>query len=152
MNEISKEKSYLLSLLAKQDYSSKQLSDKLHKRGNISSEEIETLLNEFQQNKWLSDQRFAENFIISEVSKLRGKKKIINTAIYQKGLSQELIEDSLEKADIDWFELCEKALAKKYHDIEKLQSDAKLKQKAINYLLYNGFSIDEIKEAINKTM
>ena len=50
---LSKEKNYLLYLLAKQDYSRKQLSDK----------------------------RFARAFILSEVLKLRGKKRIINTEV-----------------------------------------------------------------------
>ena len=82
---LSKEKNYLLYLLAKQDYSRKQLSDKLHNRDNISSQQIESLLDEFEKNKWLSDERFANVFITSELTKLRGKKRIISTAVYQKG-------------------------------------------------------------------
>lgn len=148
---LSKEKSYLLYLLAKQDYSRKQLSDKLHTRDNISSQEIDSLLDEFEKNKWLSDQRFANVFIASELSKLRGKKRIINTAVYQKGLSQELVLNILEEQNIDWFELCQKCLQKKYKDIKLLQSDFKLKQKAMNYLAYNGFSFDEIDFAINES-
>ena len=145
-----KEKNYLLYLLAKQDYSRKQLSDKLHNRDNISSQQIESLLDEFEKNKWLSDQRFANVFITSELAKLRGKKRIISIAVYQKGLSQELVLNILEEQGIDWFELCQKCLQKKYKDIKVLQSDFKLKQKAMNYLAYNGFSFNEIDFAINE--
>ena len=148
---LSKEKNYLLYLLAKQDYSRKQLSDKLHNRDNISSQQIESLLDEFEKNKWLSDERFANVFITSELAKLRGKKRIINTAVYQKGLSHELVLNILEEQNIDWFELCQKCLQKKYKDIKVLQSDFKLKQKAMNYLAYNGFSFDEIDFAINES-
>ncbi|KHS52183.1 RecX family transcriptional regulator, partial [Francisella tularensis subsp. holarctica] len=84
---LSKEKNYLLYLLAKQDYSRKQLFDKLISRDNISLNDINSLLDEFEQNKWLSDERFAYVFINSEIAKFRGKKRIINTAVYQKGLS-----------------------------------------------------------------
>ncbi|MED7819546.1 MULTISPECIES: regulatory protein RecX [unclassified Francisella] len=147
---LSKEKNYLLYLLAKQDYSRKQLSDKLYNRDNISPQEIESLLDEFEKNKWLSDQRFANVFVGSELSKLRGKKRIINTAVYQKGLSQELVLSILDDQDVDWFELCKKCLQKKYKDIKQVRSDFKLKQKAMNYLAYNGFNFDEIDFAINE--
>lgn len=145
---LSKEKNYLLYLLAKQDYSRKQLSNKLHQRENISSDKINELLDIFEKNKWLSDERFARVFIYSEINKLRGKKRIINTATYQKGLSQELIDKAIQELQIDWFKQCTKCLNKKYKDISELQNDMKLKQKAINYLAYNGFSYEEISFAI----
>lgn len=146
---LSKEKNYLFYLLAKQDYSRKQLSEKLLLRNNISAEQINSLLDEFENNKWLSDDRFARVFILSEIAKFRGKKRIINTAVYKKGLSQQLIESIFEKEQIDWFELAKKCLDKKYKDNEKLHKDLKLKQKAINYLAYNGFSFEEINFVIN---
>ncbi|MDE5022971.1 regulatory protein RecX, partial [Francisella tularensis subsp. holarctica] len=60
---LSKEKNYLLYLLANQDYSRKQLFDKLISRDNISLNDIKSLLDEFEQNKWLSDERFTYVFI-----------------------------------------------------------------------------------------
>ncbi|MBK2356341.1 regulatory protein RecX [Francisella hispaniensis] len=146
---LSKEKNYLLYLLAKQDYSRKQLFDKLTLRNNISLIEINSLLDEFEQNKWLSDERFVDVFISSEIAKFRGRKRIINTAVYQKGLSLELVESCLDSQEIDWFELCRQCLDKKYKNINKLHLDFKLRQKAINYLVYNGFSFDEINFALS---
>lgn len=146
---LSKEKNYLLYLLAKQDYSRKQLFDKLTLRNNISLIEINSLLDEFEQTGWLCDERFADVFISNEIVKLRGKKRIINTAVYQKGLSLELVESCLDSQEIDWFELCRQCLAKKYKNINKLHLDFKLRQKAINYLVYNGFSFDEINFALS---
>ena len=148
---LSKERSYLLYLLAKQDYSRKQLSDKLFKRANISEDEILEILNIFEKNKWLSDERFAEIFVYSEVNKLRGKKRILNTGVYQKGLSTAIVEKYLDLLDMDWYELCGKCLQKKYKNISILKDDIKLKNKATNYLIYNGFSYDEINQAINNT-
>ncbi|MFV9925077.1 MAG: regulatory protein RecX [Francisella endosymbiont of Hyalomma scupense] len=148
---LSKEKNYLLYLLAKQDYSRKQLFDKLTSRDNISITEVNNLLDEFEQNKWLSDERFARIFINSEIAKFRGKKRVINTAVYQKGLPLGLVESCLEGQEVDWFELCKQCLNKKYKDINKLQADFKLKQKAINYLIYNGFDFDEINFALKQS-
>lgn len=145
---LSKERNYLLYLLAKQDYSRKQLSNKLHQRENISPQEIDELLDLFEKNKWLSDERFAQVFIHSEVNKLRGKKRITNTAIYSKGLPQELIDKTFEEFEIDWFKQCVKCLNKKYKDIHLFKQDLKLKQKAMNYLAYNGFGYEEISFAI----
>ena len=146
---LSKERNYLLYILAKQDYSRHQLSTKLHKRKNITPKEINSLLNIFEKNKWLSDERFAEVFVESEVDKLRGKRRIINTAVYNKGLAKDLIDTVLENADIDWYELCKLCLLRKYRDISLLQGDIKLKQKAVSYLLYNGFDYDQISFIIN---
>ncbi|MFV9931487.1 MAG: regulatory protein RecX [Francisella endosymbiont of Hyalomma asiaticum] len=148
---LSKEKNYLLYLLAKQDYSRKQLFDKLTSRDNISITEVNNLLDEFEQNKWLSDERFARIFINSEIAKFRGKKRVINTAVYQKCLPLGLVESYLEGQEVDWFELCKQCLNKKYKDINKLQADFKLKQKAINYLIYNGFDFDEINFALKQS-
>ena len=148
---LSKERSYLLYLLAKQDYSRKQLSDKLLTRSNISNDEIIDLLNVFEKNKWLSDERFAETFVYSEVNKLRGKKRILNTGVYQKGLTTSIVEKYLDIMDTDWFELCCKCLNKKYKNNDDLKKDVKLKNKATNYLIYNGFSYDEINHAIYNT-
>jgi len=144
---LSKEKNYLLYLLAKQDYSRKNLSDKLYQRGNISPDEIDSVLNEFEKNKWLSDDRFARIYIESQINQYRGRKRIVSTAVYQKGLTTELVEQILIELQPDWFDLCQKRLNKKYKDMEILKTDFKLKQKAINYLIYNGFSFDEIGES-----
>ncbi|QLE79135.1 regulatory protein RecX [Francisella sp. Scap27] len=145
---LSKERNYLLYLLAKQEYSRKQLSDKLHLRENISPNEIDSLLDEFEKNKWLCDKRFAETFIRNEVNKFRGKKRITNSAIYQKGLSGELVNNTFDELEIDWFEQCSKCLNKKYKNTSLFQTDLKLKQKAMNYLAYNGFCYEEISFAI----
>lgn len=146
---LSKEKNYLLYLLAKQDYSRKQLSNKLSIRANISDDEIITLLNDFEEKRWFSDDRFADTFVVSEINKLRGKKRILNIGVYQKGLSSSLIEKYLDNSSVDWFEQCVKRLQKKYNDTQSIRTDIKLKNKVINYLLYNGFSYDEINFAIN---
>ncbi|MDE4951120.1 RecX family transcriptional regulator, partial [Francisella tularensis subsp. holarctica] len=80
----------------------------------------------------------------SEIDKIRGKKRFINSAVYQKGLSLELVESCHENQELDWFELCRQCFNKKYRDINKLQADIKLKQKEINYLIYNDYIYDEI--------
>jgi regulatory protein len=53
--------------------------------------------------------------------------------------------------DEDWYALCRKCLQKKYKNISELKDDIKLKNKATNYLIYNGFSYDEINHAIYNT-
>ncbi len=149
---LSKEKNYLLYLLAKQDYSRNQLSTRLHNRENITPEEIDSLLDEFKKNKWLSDERFAQVFVETEIDKLRGKKRIVHTGVYDKGLAKDLIESVLENAETDWYDLCRQCLLRKYRDISLLQKDIKLKQKANNYLAYNGFDYDQISFAVNSAI
>jgi len=139
---VAKETNYILFLLAKQDYSRKQLFDKLTNRNNISLREINTLLDSFEEKKYISDSRFAKQFISSYIDKYRGRKRIFQEAVYKKGLSQDLVNNTIEKMNIDWFALCEKCLQKKYKDTQEL--DYKQKNKIKNYLTYNGFDFDDI--------
>ena len=150
MSLIVKEKNYLLYLLAKQEYSVKQLKIKLQNRANLSNEEINSLLDDFIARKWVCDFRFARVFLSNEICKKRGLKRILNNA-YQKGLNSELILNIADEMQIDWFDLCLQCLNKKYKDISKLNNDFKLKQKAISYLLYNGFNFEQINHCFNNS-
>ena len=139
---ITKETNYLIYLLAKQDYSRKQLFDKLVNRENISLIDINNLLDTFEKKGYLSDTRFAKQFISSSIAKYRGRKRIFQEAVYKKGLSQELINNIFEEMDINWFQLCNECMQKKYRDLQEI--DFKQKNKIKNYLAYNGFSYHEI--------
>ena len=147
---LSTEKKYLFFILSKKDFSRNDLFNRLRKRDKISLSEIESLLNEFEENNWISDKRFAINFLASQLSKSIGKKRIINTAIHCKKLPIDLIERIIENENIDWFMLCKTCLNKKYKDASLLMSDSKLKKRAFDYLVYNGFSFDEINSVLKR--
>ena len=56
-------KQYLLRLLAKRDYSERELRNKLQERGEDDAL-IDEVLDEFKAKAWQSDQRTAESWFI----------------------------------------------------------------------------------------
>jgi regulatory protein len=133
---------YLLSLLARREYSRFELSNKLYQKG-ASDIEIESLLTKFEKAGFQSDKRFAECFFRYQVSKLRGPVRILSE-MKVKGISKDIYENLIQRSDIDWHEVLIKAYIKKFKTEPIVITDYKLKTKKVNYLLAQGFSLDSI--------
>ena len=134
--------SYLLSLLARREYSRLELSNKLYQKG-ASEAEIESLLTKFQEAGFQSDKRFAECFLRYHISKFRGPIRVFSE-MKVKGISEDIYETIIHHADIDWHDVLIQAYIKKFKTEPAAIIDYKLKSKKVNYLLSQGFSFDSI--------
>ena len=131
-------------LLMSRDYTVKQLKDKLIGDGypmQIIEDTIEKLKNE----KYLDDERFAENYIFWK-SKTKSRKRMIMD-LKQRGIefdaSSNVYDELLEKNDIDNEETIILAfLAKKGFTPDSATYEEK--QKMTQTLLRKGFSFDSI--------
>ncbi len=131
-------------LLMSRDYTVKQLKDKLIGDGypmQIIEDTIEKLKNE----KYLDDERFAENYIFWK-SKTKSRKRMIMD-LKQRGIefdaSSNVYDELLEKNDIDNEETIILAfLAKKGFAPDSATYEEK--QKMTQTLLRKGFSFDSI--------
>ncbi|WP_100550542.1 regulatory protein RecX [Caedibacter taeniospiralis] len=139
MQKSKNERDYLFYLLSKQEYSSAQLRRKLMLRNNLSLEEIDTLLAEFVENNWQSDERYAELVLRDCLSKHYGLLRIKQKLVYEKGIESAILEKMLAMLNIDWFEQAMLCYQRKYHD---QPHDLKEKHKRIQYLLRQGHSLD----------
>ncbi len=146
MPKNNNERDYLFYLLSKQEYSYAQLKQKLVQRNHISLTEIESLLQEFVDNNWQSDERCAELMIKSALYKHYGLLRIKQKIIYEKGIDVSIFEKVLNALDIDWFEQAQLCYEKKYHD--KAQ-DLKEKQKRLQYLQRQGHSLSMALEIVS---
>lgn len=145
-------KDYALWLLGAREYTVSRLTEKCQERYPEQPEEIQTLINNFVQNKFLDDERFCEVMIRSEIRKGNGKSKILQKLI-QKGVISDLAKrqcdaliENTDLFDPAWT-LAEKKkiqIERKYPDL----SDFEKKQKVTQYLAGRGFSFELIKEVL----
>ncbi|MCF6777518.1 recombination regulator RecX [Thiotrichales bacterium 19X7-9] len=140
-------KNYAISLLAKREYATKELKEKLRKY-HLDNQEIDNLLIELAEKGFQSDYRFAENFVRFNIGQNRGRYRILGE-LKQKGIDSDLFEEVIAEIKPNWNVLCLNRVGKYINSNEAL-NDFKLVEKLKRYLVYHGFSFDEINEAIEQ--
>ena len=135
---------HAVSLLARRDYASGELARTLSKMTE-NRENIDKALSRLVECGYLDDNRLITHMIDKHVRKKHGPARI-KQEIRQKGFSPELVEQMLEKMDVDWYAMARELKVSKFGDA--VASEAKEKNKQIRYLQYKGFSMDMIFEAL----
>ncbi|MFA6409456.1 MAG: regulatory protein RecX [Gammaproteobacteria bacterium] len=130
-----------LDLLARREHSRLELKQKFLLR-DFSEEEIENILEILAKENLQSDERFAENYIRSRVSRGFGPIYIKNDLRYR-GVSAEIIKESLEAQNIDWPALAKAVWQKKYGRSASKNPQDKIKQ--MNFLRQRGFGGEQIR-------
>lgn len=135
---------HAVSLLAKRDYSSGELSRALL-RMTENSECVDSALQRLIVSGYLDDERLVQHLVDKHIRKKHGPTRI-RQEVRQKGFPQELVEQTLEKAGVDWYAMAHELKVSKFG--EEPASDAKEKNKQVRYLQYKGYSMDMIFEAL----
>lgn len=168
-----------LDLLSRRDYSRRELSRKLSRHATDTAvnslsddddlivpeyaeaeedaalerdQECELLLDEFEEQGWLSDQRFASAFVSSRARRGIGPQRLLQE-LRQKGVSAEDARQAVDNGDTDWFESALQCALKKQAAGGRSEKDPR-KQKAVlvRFLMYRGFSGDQIQYALEETL
>ena len=134
-----------LSLLSHREHSKKELATKLKTRGH-EEEEISATIERLEEMNYLNDERFAEIFVRSRLSKPLGASRI-QQELKQKGINSELAKTALSEANADWFELAKQLKERRFG--EEASTDFKEKAKQSRYLQYRGFDFEQIKYAVS---
>lgn len=137
-------KNYALWLLGGREHSTKELQQKLSRKG-YEPDHIDHALQYLMDLNYLNDQRFAEAFSRSKAAKPLGRQRILNE-LRMKGVGDEQAKQALASLEVDWFELALSLKQRKFG--VQPESDFKAKGKQTRYLVYRGFSFDEVKYAI----
>lgn len=127
-------------LLGYSDSSVRALTDKLRQRGyerDVARRAAEALEAAGYINE--KDQIDRRGRMLSE-RKLHGLRRVVNE-LYAAGYKRENIRDWADGCDIDFGEICARAIAKR----GGIPADADEKRKLISYLYRRGFSSDDIK-------
>ncbi|MCF6766360.1 recombination regulator RecX [Thiotrichales bacterium 19S3-7] len=144
---VKKAKSYAISLLAKREYAAQELKQKLINY-QLTENEIDSLLVELAEKGFQSDFRFAESLVRFNLAQNRGRYRIIGE-LKQKGIDADLFETVISEIKPNWHILCLKRIEKYVQSSDAL-NDFKVMEKLKRYLVYHGFSFDEINYAIKQ--
>ena len=129
-----------LKMLMRREHSQLELSNKLQLKG-FDDAEIKHSINLLIEQKYQSDERFSEAFILMRYNQGKGPVKI----------SFELKKRGIESFDLsifDWFELAKEVRKKKFG--ENLPSDYKTQAKQKRFLKSRGFGFDQINKAFSR--
>ena len=112
----------------------------------LPEEEIDTVIQLLMEHRYLNDQRLIDSLIKKNLSKLHGLTRI-KQELKKKELDPFLIEESIQKLDIDWLEICSQSKINKFGEI--LPKEQKEKARIIRYLQYRGHAMSDIFEIIS---
>ncbi len=129
-----------LYLLANREHSRLELFNKLKQR-DFSVEEINITLDELEQEKLLSDERFVEMYINARSQRGYGPERI-RQELQQKGVAASLVECYLDIKATDWFDLARELKQKKFG--AALPKDFPTRAKQMRFLQYRGFTLEQI--------
>ncbi len=137
-------RSYAFAILTRKEYSKADLIEKLALYA-MDRDEVLKLVDELAKENYQSDQRVAEMMLSSQKRKGKGPNRI-KLALKSKKIDSSLIQDELKETD--WNEQAYQLKVKKFGlDVEK---EPKLKAKQIRFLMYRGFEMDAIMQAISR--
>ncbi|URL02006.1 recombination regulator RecX [Avibacterium sp. 20-126] len=137
---------YVVNLLARREYSEYELRCKMQEKA-FSEEEIEQALAFCQEKNWQSDRRFTENYLHYRSQKGYGLNRIKQELTQLKGISSETLNDVLAETEINWPEIAQIVLRKKFPQYAQ-QQDFKMKQKIWRYMLSHGFQREEFADLV----
>ena len=137
---------YCYDLLARRRYTIHEMVKKLeaynHKKESIcTDEELKEILEALIKANLLNDQEFATLYLDSQIRKKPVGKLKIRMQLRKKGIDEEIINQTINLADLDEFKLAKQLFEKK---VKTLSQDQLLEQKKqaklVRYLASNGFN------------
>ena len=135
-------KNKALNILARADQSEKNMREKLS--GDFEENTIDAVLDFLKKNKFVDDEMLAQKIINTNINLNKVGKNKIKQNLYNKGISSDLISETISELDNDTeyenaLYLAQKRLKRiKDTDIRKVQ------QKLYQHLAYKGFNYDII--------
>lgn len=133
-----------IGLLSRRDHSSHELLEKLRQRG-VDEDLAQVTLERCQQGQYQSDQRFADMLLRHCISKGQGL-AVLRQLVRQHRLSHDLLQQALDDAEPDWFELARSCAQKKFGEQPAGSDKEKLKRMA--FLQRRGFNSEQIRYAL----
>ncbi len=139
-NEIRKK---AMDFLARREYGQTELIKKLADKGYVRRL-VEQSITRLTEQGLQSDDRFAGAFVQSRINQGKGPVRI-RLDLSQRGVSNAVIEMTLEASAADWHRLAREVRERKFGRGEP--ADFKAKAKQMRFLQYRGFEQDHIQSA-----
>lgn len=133
-----------MDLLARREHSGRELTDKLAARFDAAAL-IRTELERLRAEGLQSDRRFAEAFLHSRAQRLYGPLRI-KTELRERGVDENVIDEIVRAAAIDWHANLQKLLFDKFG--LKPPADFRERAKRMRFLQYRGFEVERIRRSV----
>jgi len=131
-----------LRLLARREHSRAELARKLGQAG-FAPPDIGALLDEFEDNNWLSDRRFAESWVADHRARAGSAK--LAYELRQRGVSEAVIEGVLSENRDSEFERAREVWRKKFG---AAPTDAADRARQIRFMQSRGFMLEAIRHIL----
>lgn len=139
-----KARSVALRLLARREHSRQELSLKLRQR-KIEQSVIDLVLDEYEEEGWLDDHRFADVYTRQRIDVGYGPVRIM-AELQQRGVHfrPECLE---EKSDADWARVAAELREKRF-GLYRVSDDLAEKLRQARFLARRGFSSAQVERAL----
>lgn len=136
--------------LARREHSKKELRDKLIVKGH-KQEDIDKIILELQNKKYLNDSSFARQMISDEVNLKRNGPLLIKNKLKKKGVDSDLVSSLLDELydELLQYQNCQYFANKKSGTL-KDNDDYSARNKLGNFLIQKGFSWNMCKRVISE--
>jgi len=134
-----------LAALARREHSAFELRRKLLDKGHDPAE-TDQVLTALIRDKLVSDERYVEAYTRSRVLKGYGP-RYIAAALRERGVSQELIQQSVDGNNPVWRQRAAEARRKRFG---VLPGDYREKARQMRFLETRGFSAEQIRAALRQ--
>jgi regulatory protein len=108
---------------------------------------VEQALDDLESRGYLSDSRFAEQYVAARKHKGFGPLRIWQE-LKQKGIAEDLIAQQMDPLDPDWRELLKHVAHRKFGATPP--TDRKTQARWARYLEYRGFAVEQIRDLLWK--
>jgi len=133
-----------IDLLSRRDHSRHELKQKLQLKGG-EADDIAAVIDWCTAENYQSDSRYCAMLVRAKVNKGYGP-AVVSQAAREQGIDRELLAQTLEELEIDWFMLALTQYQKKYAG--KPVTDFQDKQKRMGFLQRRGFNSAQIQYAL----
>ncbi len=127
----------------------KEVADYL-KKYEIADTIIPTILNNLEQDNWINDKQYTENFIQQNLRNGDKGPQVLWQKLFQKGITKELIQAALDTNDFT--DLATKTAEKIVRKNQRKLPEKALQMKVYQQLLAKGFSSQVAKTAIDSIL
>ena len=133
-----------LKYLSRREYSARELSRKLRKKGHPALV-CERVISHLVDRQLLSDRRYAEAYVYARMNKGFGPVRIRH-ALEEAGVEKDIIDDVMTREEFDWNEQLKCVLSRKFGDSRP--GSYKEWVKRARYLNNKGFSSEQIQSVL----
>ena len=139
-------RSSAIKLLARREYSRRELQTKLRRQG-FAPDAIEAVLDDLSAEGLQSDWRFAESYVYRRMARGYGPRRI-QMELGQRGVDDALGHGLTDTEDIDWVACARDAWRKKFG--RHPGDDTPDRARQVRFLEYRGFTHEQIRAVMDR--